>query len=76
MMDHTIAELPKNRRETVRVGWNPFKGNQYIDLRVYADNGADLVPTGKGVMLAPSKLPELIAALQKAEAEARTAGLL
>jgi hypothetical protein len=42
----------------------------------YDDPSGGLVPTKKGISLKVERLPELIAALQAAEAEARNRGLL
>jgi hypothetical protein len=75
-----IATIEKNRSEELRVALKEFKGRNYADVRTYvepyADEGQGRVPTKKGITVPLAKLPELIAALQKAEEEARAAGLL
>ena len=77
--DPNIATIEKNRSEELRVALKEFKGRRYLDIRTfiepYADEGQGRVPTKKGVTLGLAKLPELIAALQQAEEEARAAGL-
>ena len=77
--DTTIATIEKNRSEELRVALKEFKDRHYLDIRTYiepyADDGQGKVPTKKGVTVPLAKLPELITALQKAEEEARAAGL-
>ncbi len=75
-----IATIEKNRSEELRIALKEFKGRHYLDVRTYcepySDEGQGRVPTKKGVTVPLAKLPELIEALQKTEAEARAAGLL
>ena len=79
-MKTDIATIEKNKIEELRVALKEYKGHDYVDVRTYvepyADEGQGRAPTKKGVALALTKLPELIAALQQAESEARAAGLL
>ncbi len=79
-MTTDIASIEKNRLEELRIALKEYKGHSYVDIRTfvepYADEGEGRVPTKKGVTMALTKLPELIAALQRAESEARAAGLL
>lgn len=72
----TIAEIQKNGRERVRVALDEVNG--LVDVRVTRPGaGTDTyMTTGKGVSLKVEKLPELIAALQAAGAEAMAQGLL
>ncbi len=53
-----------------------YREHDLVDVRVYADNGAEWVPTPKGVALPIEALPELAAALADAQKEAQAAGLL
>ena len=73
-----IAIIEKNKRDEIRIALDQFKGHHLVDVRVFADPYAreERVATKKGVSLAIAKLPELVAALQEAEREARAAGLL
>ena len=77
-MDKLIATIPKNKTEEIRVGLDEYKGHDLVSLRVWADPyaGAERVPTKRGLSGSVRLLPELIAALQQAEAAAREAGLL
>lgn len=74
-MEKTISTIPKNSREELRIALTEFNGHQLADLRIYVA-GDDPKPTKKGVTVNVALLPELVAALQAAEAEARAAGLL
>ncbi len=48
-MEKLISTLPKNARESIKVELTEFKGHDLLSVRVYADNGTDLVPTRKGI---------------------------
>ena len=71
-----IGVIPKNRREQVQIRLREYKGHAFIDIRLHYDDDGAIKSTGKGCTVAPGKLAELIAALQRAEAEAKAAGLL
>lgn len=74
-----VACLTKNSREDVRIALTEFQGLKLVDLRIYAflsgENGTKY-PTKKGLSLRVERLPALIKALRKAEAEAQRQGLL
>ena len=56
--------IEKNSRESVVVSETEYKGNKYVDVRVfYKDTDGTLKPTRKGVSLRPEKVAELVAAL-------------
>jgi len=76
MRDGLIAIVPKNGREHVRISLTAFNGHDLIDGRVFASEGGEAKPTRSGVCVNISRLPELRAALDKAETEARRLGLL
>jgi hypothetical protein len=74
-----VAELPKNRRETLRVALDRYGGMDLIDIRVCVELTAAChvqTPTKKGVSLNIAQLPALRQALADAEARARELGLL
>ncbi|MBP2159544.1 MULTISPECIES: transcriptional coactivator p15/PC4 family protein [Asticcacaulis] len=71
-----IGDVQKNSRELVRVSLTEFKGYKLVDVRIYAGADDDAKPTGKGISVKASTLPALIVLLQKAEAQARTMGLI
>jgi len=62
-----IATIVKNSRESLRVSLDRYREHDYIDLRLYADNGVEQVPTRKGLTIRPDLLPAVIEALQQAE---------
>ena len=73
-----IATVPKNGVEEVRISLSDYMGHALIDLRTFAEFGDadERRATKKGIALKIERLPELIAGLQRAEAEARSRGLL
>ena len=79
-MQTTSTIIEKNKAEELRVALKRYRGHDYVDIRTYVepyvDEGEGRVPTRKGVTLAVTKLPELIAALQKAEDTAVETGAL
>ena len=61
-MARTVIE--KNSRESIVVSETEYKGNKYVDVRVfYMDTDGSLKPTRKGVSVRPEKVAELVAAL-------------
>ena len=61
-MARTVIE--KNSRESIVVSETEYKGNKYVDVRVfYKDTDGSLKPTRKGVSVRPEKVGELVAAL-------------
>jgi Transcriptional Coactivator p15 (PC4) len=78
-MGAPIAIIPKNRLEEIRIELSEFNGHDLINIRVWAEprsGGDERIPTKAGIAAKVVLLPELIAALQKAEITARKAGLL
>ncbi len=81
-MDKTIAEIPKNSREKIVVALSEFspEAGKVFDMvaaRIHFDDGAGNYRPGKnGINISVRLLPELVAALQEAETEARAAGLI
>ncbi len=80
-MDKTIATIPKNQREEIRIALSEFdsKGTTHdmISARVFYDAGNGEMKPGKNGLNVPVRLlPDLVAALTDAETEARAAGLI
>jgi hypothetical protein len=68
MTDKIIKEIPKNKNETIVVSEKDFRGNTYIDIRVfYKDEDEKLNPTKKGVMIKKELLGELKEAINSIE---------
>ena len=73
-----IAKFWRNRKgEAVIVQLREFEGRILVDTRVnVTDREGRLQPTKKGPSVAVRRLPELAAALAKAEQKARELGLI
>ena len=68
MADKTIKEIPKNKTETIVISEKEFRGNEYIDIRVfYKDDNEELKPTKKGVMIKKDLIGEVKDALNSIE---------
>ena len=74
--DHWIADIAKNRRETVRVEITNYRGADLIRLWNWYNDGGELKPGRGGVSLRVDRLPQLHEAVTKALAAARDAGLV
>lgn len=74
-----IAKLWKDRRRTksLHVDLSTFENHPFINIRIW-ETGTDGIdrPTKNGVALGVAKLPELARAIVKAEATARSMGLI
>ena len=79
-MEKLIRTIKKSQRQELRVGLSEYtKDGTTFNMafaRVYYDDGAKHQPSRNGLNLRVELLPELIAALCQAEAEAKAAGLL
>ena len=77
-MDKTVAVFQKNKFQEVRVGIREFKGNDLLDIRTWTmTQGSDqMVPTAKGVSINISLLSELKKAIDAAEKELKTNGMI
>jgi hypothetical protein len=68
MADRIIKEIAKNKSETIVVSEKEFRGNSYIDIRVfYRDENEELKPTKKGVMIKKDILSEFKEAINSIE---------
>jgi hypothetical protein len=71
------ALVPKNSREQLRLAVDEFRGHLLLSARIwFTSAGGDLRPSREGWAIAIERLPEIIAALQRLEADARAAGML
>lgn len=70
--------IEKNRREQLHLSIDQFKNRTLLSCRLWfvPDDGGELRPGRDGWAIAIERLPEIIAALQQLEAQARAAGLL
>ena len=73
----TLAEWPRNSRETVRVRLDLFSGQVVVDCRSWwRDAKGELRPGKSGLTLSVRHLPALAAAVNAALDHARSAGHL
>ena len=73
----TLAEWPRNSRETVRVRLDLFSGQVVVDCRSWwRDASGELRPGKSGLTLSVRHLPTLAAAVNAALTHARSAGHL
>ena len=74
-----LATIRKNALEEIRVGLSEFNGHDLLNIRIWTEprnGGSERIPTKAGIACRVALLPEIIAALQQAEGEARARGLL
>jgi hypothetical protein len=57
--DRIVYAWPKNGREEVRATLTEYRGYRLADLRVYADDDGQDVPTKKGIAVRVEDLPRL-----------------
>ncbi|AIB15794.1 hypothetical protein ABAZ39_28455 (plasmid) [Azospirillum argentinense] len=76
--DTIVATIPKNATEELRVTLTSYNGHPLVDLRLFTEyrSTGEIGPTRKGLTVSVALLPQIIAGLQDAEAEARQRGLL
>jgi hypothetical protein len=71
-MTKEIGRFSKNAFEVVRACLNPYRGKDYLDIRILVqDKTGNLVPTRKGVCLDVCLIGELKDMLEKAEQAAQ-----
>ena len=66
-----IDSIENGSGRVVRVQLQEFKGKSYVDIRTWLENvKGEWIATPKGLTLSIELLPQLIAALKKADEEA------
>jgi hypothetical protein len=67
-----IAAVPKNSHEEFRISCEEFHGHNLISIKVSfaAEDGSWHPSKGNGISIRPAVLPEILAALAKAQGEA------
>ncbi|MCK4904894.1 transcriptional coactivator p15/PC4 family protein [bacterium] len=69
-MQKIIKDIEKNANNKIRVSISEFKGNNYVDVRVfYEDDEGEYKPTKKGVAFRPELISQVIDGLLQAEKE-------
>ena len=71
---NVLAIIPRNATEQLQISINSYKDKKYLDLRIYytTDDGANWLPTKKGVTVSPDNLVTLKDAVEKAMEELLT----
>ena len=69
-----IATIPRSATEQLQIAINEYKGKSYLDMRIYytTDDGANWLPTKKGVTCSPDNLEVLRDAIDAAMQEFMT----
>lgn len=66
-MDVTVAEIPKNSRETLRVTRQEFRGHQLVSMRVFFEDAhGEMRPGKQGLAVRLDLVPALLQALDAA----------
>ncbi len=63
-----LATIPRTATEQLQISINSYKDKRYLDLRIYytTDDGANWLPTKKGVTVSPDNLLTLKEAVEEA----------
>ena len=66
-----LATIARGATEQLQIALSEFKDKKYLDLRIFytTDDGANWIPTKKGVTVAPDSLELFKEAIEKAIAE-------
>lgn len=68
--DIPIIEIQKTARQRIRVAHKAFKGNTYVDVRLYVvDESGEYVPTARGIAIRHEHLAQVIQGLVRASRE-------
>lgn len=63
-----LATIPRSATEQLQISINEYKGKSYLDMRIFytTDDGANWLPTKKGVTCSPENLETLKEAVEEA----------
>lgn len=66
-----LATIPRSATEHLQIAINEYKGKSYLDLRIFytTDDGANWLPTKKGVTVSPDNLQMFKEAIEQAIVE-------
>ncbi|MDQ0395194.1 transcriptional coactivator p15/PC4 family protein [Labrys monachus] len=75
--DRVVARVQKNSRDFICIMMRHFKGADFIDLRLFTENGDhEQIATKTGITIKPELLGKVIEGLRQAEALAVAEGLI
>ena len=65
-----LGTIQRSDTEQLQISVSEYKGKSYFNLRIYytTDDGANWLPTKKGVTFAPDQLDVLTDAIEEAKA--------
>jgi hypothetical protein len=66
--DHILLEWQLNQREKIRIFLHSYNNHECLSIRKFYYSGHTYLPTKQGITLTIRRLPELLTALQKANA--------
>jgi len=55
-----MIEIKKNSTEVIRITQSEYKGNKFIDCRVFYENDGEYLPTKKGIAFNPSITKQVV----------------
>jgi len=55
-----MVEIKKNNTEIIRIKQSEFKGNKFIDCRVFYEKDGEYLPTKKGIAFSPAVTQKII----------------
>ena len=55
-----MVEIKKNNTEIIRIKQSEFKGNKFIDCRVFYEKDGEYLPTKKGIAFSPSVTKKIV----------------
>lgn len=69
-----LATVPRNATEQMQIAIKEYRGKSYLDMRIFytTDDGANWLPTKKGVTCSPENLETLRDAIDEAIKEFTT----
>lgn len=74
--NNPVASFQKNSQEEFRFTISSFRGNDYVDIRIYYENDGEFLPSKKGITVSPDAWKEFRSCLDALEAELKERNLL
>ena len=71
MASKILATIERSETEQLQISISEFKGKSYLNMRIFytTDEGANWLPTKKGVTFSPEQLDILTDAIEEAKKE-------
>ena len=55
-----MVEIKKNNTVIIRIKQSEFKGNKFVDCRVFYEKDGEYLPTKKGIAFSPSVTKKVV----------------